>query len=333
MSKNPKRPTDDDTLADLNHLASDLKRSAIEVAWRQWRALDANASSAGARKPLQSLVDPEALLLFSLLMRDEEPRFDEVLPAWVASNSGLISIQRIKNLIADYSPESQAIISPSLARIARVAVEDGKDFRWKSLLTQKRVGSELQLAQQPAINRSSVARLVDPVALLLRLRFGIGVGVKADLICFLLSTSDEWMTVRRIAYATGYTAAGVRRAADDLAAARFLRSNDQQPAAYRTDRQAWQQLLRLDSAAPTWQNWRYRFAFVAAVDAWTKHAEGNPLSSYAFSVRGRKLIDEYREVFYALTPFSSADDDPTQDGPAFVRQNMMILSARMTEWA
>ncbi|MGH9419847.1 MAG: hypothetical protein ACRD3J_07740, partial [Thermoanaerobaculia bacterium] len=131
----------------------------------------------------------------------------------------------------------------------------------------------------------------------------------------------------------GYTAAGVRRAADDLVAAGVLSSTQQQPVAYRTNRRAWIDLLSLDSAAPVWLNWRHRFTVVATFNSWAKSASSRPLSTYAFGVRGSEIVEKYPKVFRALAPFSF-DDATHRDGPVtFVRENLQLLASRMIEGA
>ena len=50
---------------------SDLREAAAEAAWTQWGAI---FSLEASRRPAQSIVDPEALLLVSMALRDHEPR-------------------------------------------------------------------------------------------------------------------------------------------------------------------------------------------------------------------------------------------------------------------
>jgi hypothetical protein len=192
-----------------------------------------------------------------------------------------------------------------------------------------------QKSHQPKSHkrRAIRARLLDPVTLALRLRLGLGVGVKADLICFLLAGRDDWMTVKEIVTATGYTSTGVRRAADDLTNARLLHSNEGQPTAYRADRRAWGKLLSLETAAPVWPDWRQRFAFIIAFNEWAKRAKSNPISPYAFGVRGRELIERHRPVFEAVHPFVFGDSWRSEEPVNFVEQSVMRLSSRMTQLA
>src|SRR5678815_125670 len=58
----------------LEDLAGKLRFATLQVVWRQWQALGAEAASRSVqgRRPLQTLVDPEALLLVSLALIGHE---------------------------------------------------------------------------------------------------------------------------------------------------------------------------------------------------------------------------------------------------------------------
>ena len=68
--------------------------------------------------------------------------------------------------------------------------------------------------------------LVEPATLLLRLRLGLGVGVKAEVLGFLVARDGEWANVKALAAACECTVRAVRRAADELARARFIQADD-----------------------------------------------------------------------------------------------------------
>lgn len=126
--------------------------------------------------------------------------------------------------------------------------------------------------------RSTRARLNDDPAIMLRLRLGFGVGVKADLITYLLARVHEWATVREISEATAYAPAAVRRAAEDLAAARLVESLERQPASYRITYGPWRTLLALEERPPRWASWQERFVFTTAFPHWVDTASARPPS-------------------------------------------------------
>ena len=79
------------------------REAALVVCWEQWRSLGAFAGTYGAPRAT-SIIDPEALVLLSLLLRDAERRLDDFLGWWASSGATLLSVQRAHNL-ARWFPE------------------------------------------------------------------------------------------------------------------------------------------------------------------------------------------------------------------------------------
>ncbi|MDP9177567.1 MAG: MarR family transcriptional regulator [Gemmatimonadota bacterium] len=334
---------------EAQELARMLRDSALEVAWRQWRALGASAAlKSHSSRHLQSLIDPEALVLFSLLRIEDERRLADLIRDWMVLNSDLLSVQRVKNLANDYGKDVRGKLAPRLEWVAGLAVEKGKDFRWRSLvaLPHSRLSgvhgahplgfttrnSKISHATAGSKTRAVRARLTEPSALFLRLRLGLGVGVKADVIGFLLGKGEEWATVREIAEATAYSRVSVRRAVDDLAAARLVLALEAQPAGYRAERRTWASLLQIEGT-PVWQNWHQRFTFVSAFMAWVDALEKRPLSAYAFGAQGRELLEQHRRAFEhnRIAVWSMHTDVP--DWGMFVRHAVQSLASSMVKWA
>ena len=209
-------------------IGSLLREATLGYVWRQWSSVGAMVS---APRPARVIVDPEALILMSLCMIENEPRLADVLWSWSDVNSPLVSVQRLGNLRASFPPE----VGRRLSGLADLRVREEKDTRWQSLVKKN-----------PAVfaHRNPKARAVEPrlnswATLMLQLRLGLGVGVKADVLTYLLGVDrqgSEWAGVSRISDALGYTPAAVRRAADDLAKARFIQPLDAGDHGHRSQR-------------------------------------------------------------------------------------------------
>lgn len=255
------------------------------AAWRQWRALGATASSA---KPAAAIIDPEALVLLSLTLAEEERRFWDLLSWWARVGSPLLSVQRIKNLAGAY-PEAVRL---KLGQFAHLAHSEGGDFRWKALAQSQHprtIRLEKSLGKGPT--------LTEPSALLFRLRGGLSVGIKADVLGFLLGMQGTWATARDITEATSYTSPAVRRALEDMAAARFLEVTRQTPAKYRVDPRGWMELLGIRGAPPAWRDWQPAFAFIAHLSEWAEGDAGLKASPYIISSRARDLFERHQSAF------------------------------------
>ena len=362
------RPESDvpDARGRLRQIADGLREATLNVVWRQWGVLGAGAvlgptggqdarGKSDAHRRVQALVDPEALVLVSLTLLEHERRLGDVLHDWCTRNSDLLSVQRMKNLEADYPEVVRGSLTHRLAWFAAVARDNAKDLRWRSLAqTWKGVPSPHPLiaggspetasvgdrsfarvygAQAPlnalTKTRATRARLNASAALMLRLRLGLGVGVKADLIAVLLARSAEWATVREITDATGYTVAAVRRAAEDLATAQLIDSRDGQPARFRAALEAWAPLLRLPDRPSPWASWHERFLFIAAFLHWADEAGERPLSAYAFGANGRRLLEGHRAAFERDLGTVWSTHSPVDDWGSFVSEAVRSLGSWM----
>ena len=228
----------------------------LQILWRQWAAVGGAAPD--PIRPARSVVDPEALLLASLWLAEMDRRLEDVAAAWVTVNSTLLSVQRVKNLI----PAFPAGTSKRVSGMADVALLT-KDFRWASVACHERQfpgGDSGITAAKPQFTHSAT--------LMLQLRQGMGVGVKADILAWLLATRRDgrsWAGTAAITEALAYSAASVRRAADDLAAARFIEVPSSSPVRlYGVDPARWVAALGIGPIEPDWPDWRHGFARAAA---------------------------------------------------------------------
>lgn len=269
------------------------EETAVEVAWAQWSALTAAAVPVGQRR-VWSIVDPEALVLVSLAVRDRERRLTDLLAGWARRGSSLLSIQRLKSLARDY-PETVGAQVPEFSRWAA----DAGDRRWRSHAAD---GEETSGAE-PRQKELGPLRLVEGPALMLRLRAGMGVGAKADLLTFLLGIGGAAADLKTITLATAYSDRAMRTAADEMALARFIQAVEGPPRAYGADPRSWGAVLAneqadartaSDAAAPPWRFWSVAFAFLAAVIHWERAAREEGWSSYVASSRARDLMEVHR---------------------------------------
>jgi len=266
---------------------------------------------ASSRHPARSLVDPEALLLVSLALREHEPRLWNAAVVWAQFGSRLLSVQRAKNLARLFPPTTRK----GLGDFARLAAKHGGDLRWRSLAHRGAIWD-------PARGRSreGAPRIEGGAALMLRLRLGLGVGIKPDVLAYLIGHAGDAMAVTLIANATSYYGRAVRRALEELAAADFVEARPTSPISYRTDSRKWAPLLAIDPTdPPAWSSWAQVYAFVAALDQWSQTLPTDSRFVLASEARdlvnthGRALdpvirlpqLDKYRGEAY-LEPFVDA---------------------------
>jgi hypothetical protein len=271
----------------IDEIGSAAREAAADAVWRQWSLL--GAPVAGASPAPRSVIDPEALLLLSASIRSSERRLDDVLSWWAVAGSPLLSVQRTTTMLRQFPPSTRA----GVASFALAAVEAG-DGRWNTLA--RAAGAETLASRG---KRGGEPRLTSCPALMLRLRAGFGVGVKADLLAILLSMGGTDATVRSLSIASGYTPASVRRAAQEMEAAAFIRRTHSRPATFYAEPGQWTALLEEQSGATStgrgWRSFGQLFAFLAWVGAWAD--EQRDASAYVASSAARDLYEAHRAAF------------------------------------
>lgn len=256
-----------------------------------------------ANRPARSTVDAESLILALLALRSHERRLEDVVFDWLITNSELLSIQRIKNLAKAF-PSS---VSAQLAGVGASVAAAGKDFRWSRLAAT----ATARKRSSRGVHKAAAPNLRDPAAIMLRLRVGLGIGNKADVVSFLLGIAPSTATVREIAAATGYTVHALHRTVDDLAAAGLVHQSDDTPSEYGVRSKAWQSFLEIDQLT-VWGYWVRVYAFVAEFDQWTTDTRNRTVTEYAFGVHARDLMRRYHDLFQ----FTAAKRPKSRQGPS-----------------
>lgn len=107
--------------------------------WRQWSALGV---AGGARAEENWVIDPEALLIFSLQMARYEPRlFDEILD-WLVINGKWIDIHRLRGITKIKDEKTQRLLSV----VAYFLSQEAKSYqrKWHVLRTLRKLDSDVQ---------------------------------------------------------------------------------------------------------------------------------------------------------------------------------------------
>jgi hypothetical protein len=236
----------------------------------------------------QSIVDPEALLLYSCAIRDDEPGLWDCVGGLLALAPSLLSVQRTRNLAAQYPERVRAV----LAEAAAIAATDGKDARWKPL-----AAGAAPRVYRPRRVYQPAQRMGLPAALMVRLRLAFGVHARADVLAFLLGVAPASATAREVAEATGYGPVPARRALEAMATARILGAGDSRPARYHAEAERWAALLG-GTPAPRWRYWQPLFAFLAAALPPARPAEAvAERSPFLRSSEERQLVLTHRAAF------------------------------------
>lgn len=255
----------------------------LDFLWRQWSALGV---AGGARTEEGWIIDPEALLVFSLAMARYEPRlFDEILD-WLVVNGTWIDIQRLRGIIRIKDEETQRLIKAaarhtagearSLKRkwlaLAQLHEADSKVNQEMLFRTKEGIPYPRPREAQPGLQRYgflrenfTVRRMSKDVPVtagctirfLLRSLFGIG--SRSECILYLLT--HEAGHPAEVARAVGISVRGVQDALIELAASGLVltRIKGKRKIEYWLSQKRWWEFLSVmsfeDMKIPVWLDW------------------------------------------------------------------------------
>ena len=271
----------------FSSIARELREAATGAVWIQWQALGGQA--AAPRAP-DAIVDPEALVLASLWLADDEPRLGDFLYGFAGVGSRLLSVQRLKRAAGSFPPGVEKRVAGFAAWVASF----GKDPRWRQL-----AAASSKPAGRPGKVGPAATRLSDPGSLMLRLRTAFGVDVRIDTLSYLIGRRGAWADVKDIADALLYAKYSVRGACEALADARLIESRTDRPVKYYADQRRWTALLKLPHP-PAWHPWLRVYAFVIRLRAWLQEPGVQAASPSLAASLAREFILEHGQVLGQL---------------------------------
>lgn len=302
-------------------------RAAVDTAWRQWEAVGSFARSASSR-PVGRIVDPEALVLLSWAVREEERRLVDMLRWWAQVGAPLTNIQRMRTLVDHLEGDS----GHHFALFARWASESGHRS-WKRYAAPE---GEASASEARGLKGPEELRLVEPSTLMLKMRAAFGVGAKSDVLTFLIGLRGGMATVAVISRAVGYTETAVRDALKDMSLAGLVQETMNRPAYYKVLHRPWVDLLELEApwqeeagAGPSWGMWAPLFGLLITARDLAEKALSRADGEYVTASAARDTVERYA---YALSFHDIAV--PSLDryrGRRFVDAFLRITEA-VAEW-
>lgn len=278
--------------------AQELRQALLSAVWRQWAELGGAAAVPG-KNHTRCIIDPEALILVTLWLANDEPRLIDVATSWGVLNSDFVSVQRIKNVARSY-PEP---VYERLRGFARIIAEAGAEARWKPLYAE----ATQTLAHRDNKMRAVRVDLTRPTATWLRLRGMFGLGIRPDVIVFLMRKDDpgEYIDSGAIAEAIGYSRPAVKRVLDALVEAGGLSVAPGRDAGYAI---GWSSLFTIlgpnPEQLPPWRYCHQTFALVTDFLSGTTTQTVDVRTSFIERVEVRRMIQRHGGYLVANRLFS-----------------------------
>ena len=263
----------------LNDFRPRFRERLLGILWRQWTALGVS----GHGVPWEgSVIDPEALLIFSCTVARHEPRLFDAMTEWMRISSRFVSVQRIKRMLKDESFAGEA----ALQAVAAVAKTSAHDAKWDRLIdhtagrhTEKdplfflRDGQPVPVLRKedPVFARYGLLRdrfeargvaqpfRPEPVSnLLLRLRALLGVNARCEILLFL--ALNEQGSPRAMARDCYYYPATVAKALAEMDQSGYVVSRvEGRHRYYRLVSELWTDLFIGEVPRPAWIVWARLF--------------------------------------------------------------------------
>lgn len=290
----------------------------LDFLWRQWSTLGVSGE---AGKKVPWVIDPEALLVFSLDIGRYEPRlFDEVVN-WLVINGHWVDIQRLKGILRKSSDETIRL----MGAVSEFLTSQGKERKWSNLarfciknvpknpeyLFKEKVSKARELLTtiendssflkygfvRNVLKRSSKSTAVIPTSkstLRFMLRALFGVGSRAECILYLLTRDAGHPT--EVAKAIGISVRGAQDALIELSKSGLVltRVTGKRKIEYWLSQEKWWEFLAKgsfeDIRRPVWIDWIILFG--ALLKVWETFLEiGETKSEYMKSSRLRDAME------------------------------------------
>ena len=313
----------------LKQFRDKLLDQTLTFLWGEWNSLGVTGI---AKQNKNSLLDPEALLVFSLQLGRYEPRlFDEIL-SWLLENGHWLDVARLRRILQRQKPETTRIVGAAL----QFCISHSADRKWKNLehlcrtifskqpkaeftptLFKEKSGKDYPLTLKNAhdpdfalfhLDRPKIKKLrpSNPVPVnaqrnvRFQLRSLLGVGGRSECILYLLS--HDGGRVRDIAEGAGLFWLSVQQLLDDLIVSGLVSTRQKgKKVEYWLSHGRWWDFLthskKAKEPAPQWLNW---VAIVSAMlEAWNtiESLVQKPPSHYMTSSKLRDCIEHLSHEF------------------------------------
>lgn len=277
-----------------------LEETLRHLLWRQWSRIGVAGTNLGDD---QAILDPEALILFTLEAGRSDPRlFDEMLD-WLLRNGKAIDVQRLRN-IHRQDPDGSARL---LFAVASLLAEHEKSAKWSRLAQAPTdvpqegeplfwLGDRTHVPdprrRDPHFERAGYVRSAfvprrlsgnvprkDPACLRFRLRALFGIGIRAEIIAFLLA-HEGGVNGDAVARSIDFSPPGTQEALREMEASDLVLSRREgREKRYFVSRDRWCEFLDLPPPV-IWVNWVRLFRGLARVLRFLRRPDFRRMTEY-----------------------------------------------------
>ncbi len=269
----------------LTDFKNEYRDRLLDILWRQWTTLGVSGYGETWKG---SVIDPEALLLFSCtILRSDARLFDAVLE-WLGINGRFINVQRIKRMLKTENFAGGTVVSALAAAIknsvheakwARLANNNAAEEKKPEPLFFLKDGRPIPVVREedPLFLRYGFSRVPfeergvalqfrpePPSNLLLRLRALLGVNARCEILAYLLLNHNG--SPRAMARDCYYFPATVSKALAEMSQSGYVISQTEgRHRYYKLIPDKWRDLLLRNTESLSWVVWARVFSALEQV--------------------------------------------------------------------
>jgi hypothetical protein len=298
--------------APLTDFRPELRDRLLDLAWRQWTC----AGLSGRVDPWTgSVIDPEALLLFTCTIGRHDQRLFDGVMEWLDANGDFINVQRLKRITDTEQFSGEAVLqtfaattrtSASQAKWSRLAEARPTSATVPKPLFYARSGEVLPVVREPdpefagygfardRFEERGIAEEFRPERapnLILRLRALLGVNARCEVLGYLLINRTG--SPRAIASDCYFFPATISKAMAEIERSGFLTSRTEgRRRLYSLIPEAWSQLFLRDQPAPQWVIWPRVFRALERIWLVVSHPDLEGRSAFEQASELRRLLTD-----------------------------------------
>jgi hypothetical protein len=317
-------------MTSLKIFQNELKEGMLNFLWRQWSHMGV-ASNMNTHDSW--FVDPEVMLAFtSEIARYDARVFDEMLD-WLLVNGQWINVQRLSTIIKRDNIGDEAVIGA----IASWMTEHNKTAKWQGLARRMEKKKYMQPEPlfrfmkrdhvsessqsdahfmrygliRPVIATRNMTQHVNmqvPVNVLFKCRALFGIGNRADVILYLLTTDGGHP--RQIASLLGYNHMRVQELLVGLAEAGAVTMRPVgRTKEYWIDKDRWGPVILGRNKPPKWIDWRGLARGLTVIWRQANSIDENRADDYVFASKMRDAMRNARDDLHASGIGFDIEDD------------------------
>ncbi len=253
--------------------------SSIKIIWDQWVDIGLYGNKIGENS---FIIDPEALLAFSLFMSRYDARLFDGMIDWLNDFGEIINLQRLNNIIRKENFKNDDLLGP----ISETILNSHNKKKWGKFIKTKikiddyenlffnvnSYGKHQKIFKKYGYlrgnfelrNMTTLIQTENEQCIFLKMRFLFGLNIRSDIISYLLI--DNYKHPSYIAKNLYYTQKGVQDNLVEMSKSGIiLVEKNGRKKDYALNKKLWEEMIELQVTQQKWINWVIIFSFIQKV--------------------------------------------------------------------